>query len=512
MTAKLKNILDAVNDFVSYKEERTMSDDDFIADIDAANLLCNLYDELGIDRTEIRRKMDILYPEFSRRIYGKKNMQLSMPLIKAFDRYIYGRRADNDDRGSINSRNELVEQCRKVVAAYRKAPLMHSSDYLYALLRASDIDDRDIDEANKEYQDILNGYIADIDVVAAEEQIRRAWAYDKSRWHVASDREKWAEIRESLKYVDVSELDDGTFLLWCGVTKQRPLKEFKRRSDNSKRMQVEYLRSLAYSEIRKEHRAAEKRNLNRALKGLNDDIIGGITDIKIGADMSVSALYALEIIYFLRLQLAQVAGDSKEPVYESLCRDRYEQIAKVLTNKYLQAATINEQIEILERLEAIEMFVSNEHSRFALEECENLKGLPDLTCSQEFRLSWMFGLESDNLEGTINKLLLQTKDAFDLKTLSDIEMFGTYSQRKAVMDLYGNMFEKVISANNTDELGRLLTTGACWNSDPARRPTLVKVANKAETVSGLSLPEKRVIPTAAKILSRIDTLIGKHTI
>jgi len=65
-----------------------MSDDDFIVNIDVINLLCNLYDELGLDRTEIRKKMDILYIEFFRRISGEKNIRVSVLLMMALYRYI----------------------------------------------------------------------------------------------------------------------------------------------------------------------------------------------------------------------------------------------------------------------------------------------------------------------------------------------------------------------------------------------------------------------------------------
>ena len=52
----------------------------------------------------------------------------------------------------------------------------------------------------------------------------------------------------------------------------------------------------------------------------DDNIIGDIIDIRIDADMSVSTLYALETIFFLRLQLAQVSGDEREASFADLWR------------------------------------------------------------------------------------------------------------------------------------------------------------------------------------------------
>ena len=79
MTAKLKYIVEQLNAMVTFNVDKSMTDDDFIANVDAINLLCNLYDDLNIDRTEVRRNMDKLYPQFSRRVYGKSNIQQSLP-------------------------------------------------------------------------------------------------------------------------------------------------------------------------------------------------------------------------------------------------------------------------------------------------------------------------------------------------------------------------------------------------------------------------------------------------
>ncbi len=48
MTAKLKHIVEQLNAMVTFNVDKSMTDDDFIANVDAINLLCNLYDDLGL--------------------------------------------------------------------------------------------------------------------------------------------------------------------------------------------------------------------------------------------------------------------------------------------------------------------------------------------------------------------------------------------------------------------------------------------------------------------------------
>ena len=52
-----------------------------------------------------------------------------------------------------------------------------------------------------------------------------------------------------------------------------------------------------------------------------DEYIKDMVDIKIHSKMSVSTLYALETIFYLRLQLAQVSWDANEILYEDKCID-----------------------------------------------------------------------------------------------------------------------------------------------------------------------------------------------
>ena len=55
MTAKFKQIIEHLNALITFKVDESMTDEDFIANIGAINLLCNLYDDLGLDRSRIRR-------------------------------------------------------------------------------------------------------------------------------------------------------------------------------------------------------------------------------------------------------------------------------------------------------------------------------------------------------------------------------------------------------------------------------------------------------------------------
>ncbi len=511
MNAKLRDIFNTLNALVTFNVDRSMSDDDFIANIDAINLLCNIYDDLGLDRSEIRRDMDKLYPQFFRRVYGKTDIQLAMPLIKALYRYIYGRGADNADRGPVNRRNAFIEMCCKTVVAYKAKPMMHSSDYLYALDIVSRMRDDFDCSASKEYSASVNAYLKNIDNVSNEEKIRRLKAYQDSVGHAASnDCDKWIETRECLRLIDFKPLDDDMFLIWCEVTNQAPLTELKRRSDHSIRMQVEYLQALTVSEFERQRRLTAKRKLNRNLRTLNDGLLGGIIDIKINANMSVSTLYALESIFYLRLQLAQVSLEKNKPMIETLCRKRLEQLAEALMEKYATADSINRKIEILERIEIITLILTNRHSDYALERASIMEDLPDLTYAQKLRLKWLPALTPGNESKIVAELLPQTDSSFEMATLALISDFCTDEERAAIFDRYLEMFDAALLANDTAELGNLLSLAAYWNNTPSMRPRLIEATDKAASIGSLSLSERRVNQIAAEIYAQIDTITGKY--
>ena len=508
MTAKFKQIIEHLNALITFKVDESMTDEDFIANIGAINLLCNLYDDLGLDRSRIRRKMSNLYPEFSRRIYNKTNIQHAMPLIKALNDFIY---RSAEDLAPEIWREALTEMCCKVVEAYRQEPLIDSTDYLFALDIVSRINDETGSPRIEEYKKLIESYLGDIDAVSLSEQIKRVRAYERAKHLFVSDNgDKWAEVRESLKEADISQLDDHTFTLWREITDIAPIKELKKRLEHCKQMHVEYLRGLILSEFKRVHRTSVKGKLARELKTLNDDFISDIIPLKIDSTMSVSTLHALETIFYLRLQLAQVSWDENEPIYNSLCRTRFEQLAKVLKKKYKTSESLNEKIEILERLVAISMTIDSDDFSYALEEAENLKELSELTYAQRLRLDWLPDIDSENESQIVADLLPQANTSFDLTTLTLISDFITADEREAVLNRYFELFDAAISMGNLAELGKLLTLAANWNSDPTIRPRLTAATTKAQTIAGLSLPDLRLHPTSAEIYTHIDTLTGKY--
>lgn len=511
MTAKLRHIIEQLNAMVTFNVDKSMTDDDFIANVDAINLLCNIYDDLNIDRTEVRKNMDRLYPQFSRRVYGKGNIQQSLPLIKALYRYIYNRGVDSKDRGPVNRRNTLTEMCCKVVKVYNKNPIISSYDFLFALGYATRTRDYIGQEDYQEIKNIIDGYLKDIDSVSIEDKIFRLKAHDESTCLICPDnREKWEDIRNSLLNIDVRDLDDDIFVAWTEVTRHTPIKELKRRASRSNRMQVEYLQALAASEFEKERKSAAKRKLIRDLKTLNDDIIGDIIPIEIDADMSVSTLHALETIFYLRLQLAQVGWEEKEPIYSGLCRNRFEQIAKVLRKKYYTTFSISEKIEILERLTSIGLTIDSNDFSFALDEAEKLKELSNLTYAQKLRLDWLPDINPKNESEIVAKLLPQANTSFEMATIALISDFITAEEREAFLNRCFDLFDAALTAGNVDEIGKLLALAANWNSDPSIRPRLTEVATKAQAMEGLSLPERRVNHIAAETYTRIDNITGKY--
>lgn len=204
--------------------------------------------------------------------------------------------------------------------------------------------------------------------------------------------------------------------------------------------------------------------------------------------MSVSTLYALETIFYLRLQLAQVGWEYNEPIYNRLCRDRFEQLAKALRKKYASASSLNDKIEILERLVSIGMTIDSDDFSYALEEAEKLKELSDLTYAQKLRLDWLPNINSENESQIVADLLPQSTTSFEMATLALISDIITAEEREAVFNRYFGLFNASLSAGNLAELGKLLTLAANWNSDPTIRLRLTDAATKAQAIAGLSLP------------------------
>ncbi len=246
------------------------------------------------------------------------------------------------------------------------------------------------------------------------------------------------------------------------------------------------------------------------LQPRQDEYISDIIGIEINSEMSVSTLYALETIVYLRLQLAQVSLEKKDTLIEALCRKRLKQSCEVLMEKYATADSINKKIEILEQIEVIALILTGGHSDFALEGASIMEDLPNLTYAQKLRLKWLPAITPDGDSKIVAELLPQTDSSFEMATLALILDFCTDKERAATFDRYLEMFDAALSSNDTAELGNLLSLAAYWNNSPSMRPKLTEAASKAASTRSLSLPEKRVNQIAAEICARIDTLTNKY--
>lgn len=242
MPAGFRHIIDTLNAMVTFRFDSSMTDEDFIANIDAVNLLCNVLDGLDLDTSGIVGQLDCLYPELTRRIFAKEDVQLAMPLIKALHRLIYGR---DNDLGSEQWRSEFAEICCQVVAAYRKNPLIHRTDYLFALDTVIDMQPKTDNAILSEYKAEISALLADIDEAPLAEKVRRERAYERSALRIASaDRERWDDVRAEITAADLSQLDDQSLILWREITDMPALDELQKRTRHSRQMQVEHLQAL----------------------------------------------------------------------------------------------------------------------------------------------------------------------------------------------------------------------------------------------------------------------------
>lgn len=238
---------------------------------------------------------------------------------------------------------------------------------------------------------------------------------------------------------------------------------------------------------------------------MKEEIIADILPVRISSAMSVSTLFAMETIYNLRSDLAFSDRRYDEATYANLQCHRLSRISGALTRKYKTAKTLNERIEILERIEAIEQCLSCGDSHFALEEASKLAGIPDLTSFQRVRLSWLTGMDAGRCGRMAADLLPQAEDAFDVATLSMIKDFCAGGMREAIIGRFTEIFMKALSESDAAGLGTLLAAAAVWNADPALRPKVAELARRAADIV-VSVPEKRVNAIAAEIYSRLDFL------
>ncbi len=453
MTAKLRDILNQISNLVETRSVKSISDDDFIARVEAICLMRNIYDVAGLDESPVIKKMKSIYPEFSKRINVVSEIHRSVPLIKALHRFIHGRSSAERRLGPAEWNDSLIEYCRSVSEACHEG----------------------------------------------------------------------STVTSSLRDIDLRNLSDAELLAWCEVADELPRNELRKRSGNSNRMRVEYLRALAFSEFARIREAREERLLREQLKNLTDDIIADILPIRISQAMTVSTLHALEIIYNLRSNLAFEAREPHEVELTNFQCHRLEQITKALTRKYSKSQSLNEKIEILERIETIERNQEGENSQFAFNESSRLRNIPNLTKFQKLRLSWISEMNVDDCDMTVAALLPLAEGAFDIATLSLVGNRCSAETRNAVIEKFKEIFRQAVSHENISELQTLLPIAADWAAIPSLRPVVTELSEQiahlspispqpgATVTSLLSIPEGHLLPITLEIYSRIDALSGRYS-
>lgn len=273
MTARFRQIIAALRELVTVGAARPMPDHDFIAAVDAAVLLCELHDDLGLDTTAIVRDIDTLYQQFAWRVDAKEHAQAAMPLLRALERLIYACRQCVGGSLPEAWSTTLGSLCARAAAEYRVEPLMHSADYVHALCVAArkrgDISESESCEING----IIATYLRDIDAVPVDEQLRRLAACKKAEGYLASENSgwhRWTVALDSICEADYRTLSDAALAMWCEATDQMPLDELKSRARHSRAMQVECLRAQAAAEFRRiahekrKYRARAKKSASRA--------------------------------------------------------------------------------------------------------------------------------------------------------------------------------------------------------------------------------------------------------
>ncbi len=126
------------------------------------------------------------------------------------------------------------------------------------------------------------------------------------------------------------------------------------------------------------------------------------------------------------------------------------------------------------------------------------------------RLKWLPAITPEDDSTIVAKLLPQIDGSFEMATLALISDFCTEEERAAIFDRYLEMFDAALSADDTAELGNLLSLVAYWNNSLSIRPKFTEAANKAVSIGSLTLPEKHVNTIAAEFYAQIVGLTGKY--
>lgn len=139
--------------------------------------------------------------------------------------------------------------------------------------------------------------------------------------------------------------------------------------------------------------------------------------------------------------------------------------------------SLNEKIEILERIEVMEQNLSFDHSDFALEKADGLlnKFESELTDFQRLRLKWLPCIDGSDCDTLVADLLPKTQTAFDIATIFLVMDFCNDDIRKAVIVKYKELFAKALYEKNEAELSSLLSYASIWNVQPSLRSLLVEL-------------------------------------
>lgn len=240
----------------------------------------------------------------------------------------------------------------------------------------------------------------------------------------------------------------------------------------------------------------------------DDDFIANIDAVS--EELTISTLFALEVIYSLRLQLANVSLNKDKAINELLCRDRLSQLLKIFKKKYATSKSINEKIEILERMEIISLNLYGEHSFFALEEASLIEDEVYLTNNQKLRLDWISAISLSEGSNLVTEILSKDNGSFEMGILAQVMDYFDRQERTLVINRYFELLDNAISAQVNMEIGKLLVIAAPWNKNPYMRSVMKKINDRTALITGLSVPEKCVNPIAADIYVRMESIMRRY--
>lgn len=162
-----------------------MTDEAFVATVDAYNSLINQYDEAGKDRTLLREELGTLFDQYPRRINGKKDILEARTLILSLRDFIYGRSISRADRGPEEWREFYRSALNRYIDAARSNPPQDTPDYLIMLalhIMQKDITGKDISADSHEFTTLLTTLLDGMEECGENEKRRRlhVWRFAQS--------------------------------------------------------------------------------------------------------------------------------------------------------------------------------------------------------------------------------------------------------------------------------------------------------------------------------------------